>query len=173
MFLKPQNILNELRNNKIITISMKGADFGCGSGYFTALLANEVGQDGLIYAIDIQEDVLREAQEFLKNLNINNVRFILADLEQNSHLDAETLDFVFISQLLFQVENIGKIFFEAKRVLKKSGYLIIVEPLRDNYLFREYKVLAEDNIETYLNENGFKIILTKKFSGYFLSVSQK
>ncbi|BCX15482.1 MAG: hypothetical protein KatS3mg097_374 [Candidatus Parcubacteria bacterium] len=173
MFLKPQNILNELRNNKIITPSMKGADFGCGSGYFTALLANEVGQNGLIYAIDIQEDVLKEAQEFLKNLNINNVRFILADLEENSQLESETLDFVFISQLLFQVENVERIFFEAKRVLKKNGYLIIVEPLRDNYLFREYKVLSENNIESYLNENGFKIILMKKFSGYFLSVSQK
>ena len=173
MFLRPTELIEELRIKKYILPGMKGADFGCGGGYFTSFLANEVGPEGIIYALDIQEDVLKEAQEFLKNLNLRNVKFLKQDLEKNSGLGADSLDFVFISQVLYQAEKPENILQEAKRVLKNGGHLILVEPEEKNYLFWGQKVYSLEELISFLENQNFKIIEIKTINGYYLIVGQK
>lgn len=173
MFLRPSYIIEELREKKYIKPGMKGADFGCGGGYFTSLLANEVGPTGIIYAIDIQEEVLKEAQEFLKNLNLKNVKFLKNDLEKNSGLDDNSLDFVFISQVIYQSEKPENIIQEAKRVLKEDGYLILIEPEEKNYLFFGQSIYSLEELSNFLKNQKFKIIEIKTINGYYLIISQK
>jgi ubiquinone/menaquinone biosynthesis C-methylase UbiE len=128
MFLRPGEIVQHLRDKKYVLQGMKGADFGCGTGYFTALLAEEVGAEGRIYAIDVDEEAIKEAQEFISQFGLRNVKFLHQDLEINSGLENNSLDFVFISQVLYQSDEPQKIISEAKRVLKEKGYLIVLEP---------------------------------------------
>ena len=173
MFLRPGEVIQELKDKKYVVPGMKGADFGCGGGYFTALLAQIVGSEGIIYAIDIQEDVLKEAQEFLKNLNLRNVKFLKQDLEINCGLPTNSVDFVFISQVLYQSENPDKIIQEAKRVLKNGGYLILLEPKEENYLFSGQKIHSLDDLENFLEKQGFNIIEMKEIKEYYLIVSKK
>jgi ubiquinone/menaquinone biosynthesis C-methylase UbiE len=173
MFLRPGEIIRKLREKKYVLPGMNGADFGCGSGYFTSLLAKEVGADGKIYAIDVQEDVIKEAQEFLKNLNINNVTFLVKDLEINSGLENNTLDFVFISQVLYQSDELEKIIKEAFRVLRHGGYLIILEPQPESLLFSNQKSYRPEEITFLLEKNNFKIIEIEQDSNYYLLIVQK
>lgn len=173
MFLRPTDIIQELRIKKYVIQGMNGADFGCGGGYFTALLANEVAPEGKIYAIDIQEEVLKEAQEFLKNLNITNVRFLKQDLEIESGIEKNSLDFVFISQVIYQSENPEKIFIEAKKVLKNGGHLILIEPQENNDLFFNQKVYSLDGLIKFLENQYFKIVEIKTLNGYYFIVGQK
>ncbi len=173
MFLRPTIIIQELRDKKYILPGMVGADFGCGGGYFTSLLANEVGPEGKIFAIDIQEDALKEAQEFLKNLGIKNVKFLKEDLEVSSGLEKESLDFVFISQVLYQSENPEKIIQEARNVLKKNGYLIIIEPQENSPLFSGQKVHSLEDVINILENQNIKIIEIKKISDFYLLIGQK
>lgn len=173
MFLRPTDIVQFLRSKKYILKEMKGADFGCGSGYFTALLANEVGPNGSIYAIDIQEDVLKEAQEFLKNLQIKNVKFILQDLEISSGVPDNSLDFVFISQVLYQSDQPEKIIKNAYRALKKGGHLIILEPKETAFLFQGQRVYNQDKVLEILTQENFEIIDFKEFGDYYLLVASK
>lgn len=173
MFLRPGEIIIKLREKKYILPGMKGADFGCGSGYFTSLLAKEVGIDGKIYAIDVQEDVIKEAQEFLRNLNISNVNFLVKDLEVNSGLENNSLDFVFISQVLYQSEEPEKIIKEAFRVLRQDGYLIILEPQPDSFLFSNQKTYRPEEISFLLEKNNFKIKEIDQDSNYYLLIVQK
>ncbi len=173
MFLRPGEIIRKLREKKYILSGMVGADFGCGSGYFTALLAKEVAPEGKIYAIDIQEDAIKEAQEFLKNLNIFNVKFLKQDLEINPGLDRNTLDFVFISQVLYQSENPEKIIKSAWTVLKNGGYLIILEPQPENALFRGQRIYRPEEISSLLENLNFKIKEIEQSSHYYLIISQK
>lgn len=173
MFLRPGEIIEFLKNKKYIIKGMKGADFGCGAGYFTGLLANSVGIDGVIYAIDIQEEVLKEAQEFLKNLDLNNVKFLLQNLEINSGLESNFLDFVFISQVLYQNDSFDKIIKEAYRVLKTEGYLIVLEPQVGNLLFSGQKIIPPEQVSLAIEKNGFKIIDINQNSNYYLLIAQK
>ncbi len=173
MFLRPSDIIQELRIKKYIIPGMVGADFGCGGGYFTSLLANEVGVEGKIYAIDVQEEVLKEAQEFLKNLHINNVKFLRQNLEITSGLEPNYLDFVFISQVLYQSEYPEKIISEAKRVLKDNGYLILLEPQESNHLFLSQKIYSLDDLIQFLENQQFKINEVKSINGYYLIIGIK
>jgi ubiquinone/menaquinone biosynthesis C-methylase UbiE len=173
MFLRPGEIVQSLREKKYVLKGMKGADFGCGGGYFTSLLAKEVGPEGMIYAIDIQEDAIKEAQEFLKNLGIFNVKFLIQDLEINSGLENDSLDFVFISQVLYQSENPEKIVKEAYRVLKKDGYLIIIEPQEENFLFQGQNVYRPEKVTLILENIGFTLKEINQNNNYYLIIAQK
>ena len=173
MFLRPGEIIQHLREKKYILSSMKGADFGCGSGYFTILLAKEVGPDGKIYAIDIDKEVLKEAQEFANQFDIRNIKFLHQDLEINSGLESNSVDFVFISQVLYQSDKPENIIQEAKRILKNNGYLIILEPQRENPLFTGQKIKHPQEITQIIEKENFKIVEIEQSSNYYLIVSQK
>ncbi|GIW67181.1 MAG: hypothetical protein KatS3mg096_049 [Candidatus Parcubacteria bacterium] len=173
MFLRPGEIIQHLREKKYILPSIKGADFGCGAGYFTALLAQEVGPSGKIYAIDIDEEVLKEAQEFVSQFGLHNIKFLNQDLEINSGLEDNSLDFVFISQVLYQAEDPEKIIQESRRVLKDKGYLIILEPQRENLLFAGQKIYDPQEICRLVEKENFKIKEIEQSSNYYLIVSQK
>jgi len=104
------------------------ADFGSGSGAYTLAIADRLEGVGHVYAIDIQRDLLRRIANEAAKLGHKNVEIIWADLEvpRASKLAGETLDFVLISNLLFQVPDKGALLAEARRILKATGRLAIV-----------------------------------------------
>jgi ubiquinone/menaquinone biosynthesis C-methylase UbiE len=173
MFLRPGEIVQHLRDKKYVLPGMKGADFGCGSGYFTALLAEEVGAEGKIYAIDVDEEAIKEAQEFISQFGLRNVKFLHQDLETTSGLEDNSLDFVFISQVLYQSDEPQKIISEAKRVLKDGGFLIILEPQRENPLFAGQRIYNIEEIVNILEKESFKIGEINQTSYYYLLIAQK
>ncbi|RJQ33812.1 class I SAM-dependent methyltransferase [Candidatus Parcubacteria bacterium] len=105
------------------------ADFGSGSGAYTLAIADRLEGLGHVYAIDIQRDLLRRIANEAAKLGHKNVEVIWADLEipRASKLAGGTLDFVLISNLLFQVPDKGALLSEARRILKASGRLAIVD----------------------------------------------
>jgi ubiquinone/menaquinone biosynthesis C-methylase UbiE len=173
MFLRPTEIIENLIDKKIILKGMKGADFGCGTGYFTALLSKAVSTEGTIYAIDVDEEVLEQAKDFISHFGLLNVKFLLKNLEISSGLDNNSLDFIFISQLIYQLEDPRSVIKEAYRVLKNNGHLIVLESQESNILFSGQKVCKPQEITLFLEENNFKIIEIDQNINYFLIISQK
>ena len=54
-------------------------EIGCGSGAFTTFIAKTVGNDGKIYALDIQPEMLKQLRNKLSGpeyRNINNIELI-------------------------------------------------------------------------------------------------
>jgi len=173
MFLRPTEVIQHLIDRKIILNGMKGADFGCGTGYFTALLSKAVSQEGTIYAIDIDKETLQQAEDFISHFGLSNVKFFLRDLEISSGLSENSLDFVFISQVLYQLEDPTAILKESNRVLKKKGYLIILEAQENNFLFSGQKIYKPQEVSSFLEKTNFKIIEIDQNINYFLIISQK
>ncbi len=126
-FLKVDEILNELDLKE----DMSGAEFGCGSALFAVALAKKLNK-GRVYALDIQEEKLSALKGKLSIEKINNVQTILCDLEadKGSTLRDNYLDIVLIPNILFQSEDRYGIISEAKRVLKSSGQLLIIDWLK-------------------------------------------
>ena len=52
--MNPGKIVSEFG----VSEGMSVADFGSGAGYFTILLGQQVGKDGKVYALDVQEPPL-------------------------------------------------------------------------------------------------------------------
>jgi len=129
IFLEPLKILEQIE----IKPDFVAADFGSGSGSFSIALAKKLSE-GLVYAIDIQEEPLSVLQGTARAEGLTNIRTILSDLEdpKGSTLSEETLDLVLIVNLLFQVENKEGVLREAKRVLKPGGKVLIIDWKKDS-----------------------------------------
>jgi len=161
---KPQKLIDPVLILEKLEIpkGSKIADFGCGSGYYSLPLAKLVRGEGKIWAIDILESPLEVVQSRAKMENLLNIETIQADLESlnGSGLRERSIDLVLVANLLYQVENRFNIFKEAKRVLKKSGRLVVIEwnpDIKEKPLGPNQKIsFNKETIKKEAEDEGFK-----------------
>lgn len=127
-------------------------DFGAGTGYFTFPLAEKVGQNGSVWAIDILKEKIETIESQAKLLRLGNITTRRANLESTngSKLEENSLDWVFLVTMLFQNKNKKPIMLEAARVLKKGGKILVIEWNVGDYSFgpaRELRVSKEEIFE--------------------------
>ena len=124
-FLDPNSLVGGFE----IKEGMMVADFGCGAGYFTILIAEKIGSSGKIYALDVQEYALDNVRAKAKINSLNNVETIRSNLEVlgSSSLPNESQDLVLLANILFQSSKKSEIIQEAKRVLKIGGRIIVID----------------------------------------------
>lgn len=108
---------------------MKVGDLGAGSGHFSIAAAGIVGPSGRVYAVDVQEDVLKHLKDSAERTGHRNVETIWGNVEQagGTKLRDQSLDAVILSNALFQLEHKEAAVKESKRILKSGGKLLVVD----------------------------------------------
>ncbi len=108
---------------------MKVADFGSGAGYFTILIAQKIGESGVVTAVDILESALETVRAKAAVGGFKNLQTVRADLEVlgGSGLADDSQDIVLLANILFQSNKRSEIVQEAKRVLTSNGLLIFID----------------------------------------------
>lgn len=84
---QPDRIMDALG----IAEASRVADLGAGGGWFTIRLANRVGPNGVVYAEDVQRQMIDSTRRRVANRGLTNVQFILGTEEDPrlpSNLDA-------------------------------------------------------------------------------------
>jgi ubiquinone/menaquinone biosynthesis C-methylase UbiE len=101
---------------------MKVADLGAGSGHYTLAAAGIVGADGKVYAVDVQEDVLKHALDTAHRMGLRNIDAIWGDIERvgGTKLREHSMDAVIISNVLFQIEHMDAFIQEIRRIPARS-----------------------------------------------------
>jgi ubiquinone/menaquinone biosynthesis C-methylase UbiE len=124
-FADPQSIISQCN----VESGMSVADFGAGVGFYALRLSHVVGVDGMVYAIDILPDHISKIRKEAEHRGLRNIEVILANVErpQGSALLAGSMDRVFISNILFQCDHPERVAEEAKRVLKPSGRVVVID----------------------------------------------
>ncbi len=108
---------------------MSVGDVGSGIGYYALVVAKIVGDEGHVYAIDIQEDVLHRLRHNAQEQHIQNIETIWGDIEKpfGTKLRDQVFDAVIFSNTLFQLEDTQTALKELKRITKIGGTLLLVE----------------------------------------------
>ncbi len=108
---------------------MTVVDFGAGSGHYVLAIAERLRNQGHVYAIDIQKDLLTRIKNDAHKKGYKNVEIIWGDLERAgaSKIADELVDVVLVSNLLFQVEDKQAPLAEAMRILKLGGSLYVID----------------------------------------------
>ncbi len=108
---------------------MKAAEFGAGTGFYTRVLSDRVGPTGKVFAIEIQKELIRKLEDELKRLNISNVEFLWADAEskEGTMIADGSMDAVIMANVLFQAEDKVGMVDEAKRILKRTGKVLLID----------------------------------------------
>ncbi|HAQ20939.1 MAG TPA: methyltransferase type 11 [Prolixibacteraceae bacterium] len=112
-------------------------DLGSGRGTDVLRLAEEVGEGGFVYGIDVTEEMIRKATTTAAKMGVENVKFILADLEQIP-LHDEIANLIISNCTLNHVSNKPGVWAEIYRLLKNEGRFVISdiysgEPVPEEY----------------------------------------
>jgi ubiquinone/menaquinone biosynthesis C-methylase UbiE len=124
-FIDPQAIIDQLDFFE----GSRVADFGCGTGYFSFPISRKVGKSGLVYALDVLPQKIEVVESLIKTQEITNIipKHVNVEKIGGSKIEADTMDWVVIKDMLFQNTNKEIILEEAKRVLKPGGRVLLVE----------------------------------------------
>jgi ubiquinone/menaquinone biosynthesis C-methylase UbiE len=101
---------------------MRVADFGAGSGHYSIAAAGVVGHSGKVYAIDVQEDVLKHLMDSADRQTnghaARTIQTIWGNIEKagGTKLKDSSLDAGILSNTLFQLEHKEDAVKEIKRI---------------------------------------------------------
>jgi ubiquinone/menaquinone biosynthesis C-methylase UbiE len=124
-------------------------DFGCGPGFFTREFAKRVGENGQVFSVDLQEEMLRIVREKMETEGLLS-RVRTHQCEPDSiNLPADlngTFDVAFTIFVVHEVPDPAKLFQEIAALLKTGGTLFYTEPpfVVSGREFRDNLALAEE-----------------------------
>lgn len=102
------------------------ADLGAGGGWFTIRLARRVGPNGLVYAEDIQRQMIEAINRRVQKEGLLNVRTVNGTAE-DPRLPAGTLDAVLIVDAFHEMEEPVALLRNVARALKPQGRVGIID----------------------------------------------
>ncbi len=156
-FLNPDVLVGQFG----IVSGMQVADFGSGAGHIGLIVAQRVGPDGKVTALDILEDKLDSTRSQAKAMGLENIETVRANLEVlgSTGLSEGSQDMVILANILFQSSKKEDILKEAIRVIKPEGKIIVVEWKKgvggfgppDNYRTAEMELMSLFSAVGYLN----------------------
>ena len=95
-------------------------DAGCGDGYFSEAAAEVVGPGGRVYAFDVDGDGIGRLQKEIAEKKLANIEARIADVSRLLPLADESVDVVFISNVLHGLVVNG----ESERAMKEVARVI-------------------------------------------------
>lgn len=124
-FIRPNQFWRKLglRANQTVV------HLGSGAGFYLIPAAKIVGSKGSVIGVDVREDMLREVESRAQRAGLSDtITTIRADIEAKAipKIPDQSADWVLVANILYQSDQ-DKILTEAKRIVKQSGAIIVVE----------------------------------------------
>ena len=100
----------------------KVLEVGCGPGFFTIPAAKIVGNEGVVYAVDVHPLAIERVKEKIEREGIKNITPILANASDTG-LPDRSIDLAFIFGLRYIAGGLENVISEIHRILKPGGVL--------------------------------------------------
>jgi len=113
-------------------------DLGSGRGTDVLRMADEVGDTGFVFGIDISEGMLEKARQNAAKLEVENVCFIQSELEKIDLADSSA-DLVISNCTINHAANKEAVWSEVFRILKKGGRFVVSDIYATTPIAEEYR----------------------------------
>ena len=113
-------------------------DLGSGRGTDVLRLAEEVGERGFVYGIDISEGMIKKAKATAAKLGTENVKFLRTELE-NLPIEDGSVDLVISNCTINHASDKLKVWQEIARILKKEGRFVVSDIYSSKPVPEEYR----------------------------------
>ena len=153
---KEENV-SKLIQNMGIKSNDTIADIGAGSGYYVFRIA-PIANKGMVYAVDIQTEMLMAIENIKETSKIKNIKTILSS-EQSVYLAENSVDKILMvdvyHEFSFPIEMITSI----KSALKPKGELFLVEYRAEdpNVPIKRIHKMSEKQAVKEMEAAGFKL----------------
>ena len=112
-------------------------DLGSGRGNDVIRLAEEVGENGFVFGIDISEGMIAKANATLEKFEVQNARILKAELESLPLRD-DSIHLVISNCTINHASDKPAVWGEVYRILKSGGRFVVsdiyaVQPIAEKY----------------------------------------
>lgn len=156
---QPKNVIEALH----ITEGSHVADLGAGGGYFTFLLAEDVGHDGKVYAVDTDEASLRfiETEGMQRGGMPRQIELTLA-APKDPRLPMHNVDLVFTCNTYHHLPDRVAYARDLARSLRPNGRIAIIDFKKGSWLGSLFgHAISKDTVRQEMETAGYR--LTREF----------
>ena len=121
---KEEDVSTLIKNMRIHSSDII-ADVGAGSGYHTFKMA-PLAENGLIYAIDIQPEMLDAIRQKKRSMKISNIETILGS-EKSINLPKNSIDKILMVDVYHEFSYPFEMIESIKNALKPKGQIFLIE----------------------------------------------
>lgn len=153
---KEENV-STLINNMKIKPEDTIADIGAGSGYHVFRMA-PVAKNGLVYAVDIQVEMLKAIQKTKKLKKVANVETVLGN-EKSINLPKHSVDKFLMVDVYHEFNFPAEMIASIKKTLKPNGRLFLIEYRGEdpNVPIKKIHKMSEKQAVMEMKAAGFKL----------------
>jgi ubiquinone/menaquinone biosynthesis C-methylase UbiE len=120
LFVNAYNRLNAAG----LRVGQKVLEVGCGPGFFTIPAAKIVGDEGFVYALDLNTFAVEHVRRKIERAGLKNVEVVSADAVKTG-LPESSIDVAFLFSVIHAFPDVGAVVKEMHRVLKQQGIMSI------------------------------------------------
>lgn len=133
-------------------------DLGCGNGYHTLPLAEEVGAEGRVYAVDLQPEMLDLLMARAEGRDLENLVTVEATVD-DPRLPPDSVDLVLMVDVYHELSHPVRVLGHVRRALRDGGRVVLVEfraedravPIKLRHKMSKAQVVRE------MAANGFRL----------------
>lgn len=142
-----------------IRAGMTVADVGAGTGLFTRMFAQQVGEKGQVFAVDISQDFVDYIVLAARKENLPNIRGVICKPD-SVELPEASVDLVFICDTYHHFEFPQKTMQSIHKALKPGGRVVLVDYRRiagksTDWVLSHVRA-GQEVVEKEITESGFK-----------------
>lgn len=131
------------------------ADLGAGGGYFTFRIAEAVGAQGRVYAVDVDQGMLDYLREKAAEDGHANVQTVLAVADDPRI--PEPVDLLFTCNTYHHLEDRPAYFEAAKRHLRPGGRVAIIDYAGEGGFFERRHSTDPELIRSEMEQAGYRL----------------
>jgi len=139
---------------------MRVCDLGCGNGYWTLPIARKIGDDGTVYAVDIQVEMLQQLKARLGRGRITNVEPVLGDVDNPRLPQDVSIDLVLLVDVYHEFSHPESMLWAIRNSLSPDGVVALLEYREEdpNVPIKPLHKMSKQQIMREYKANGFKLV---------------
>jgi len=153
---QPDRVVRELA----IEPGQRLADLGAGGGYFAFRLADAVGPEGFVYAVDVDESMIEHLTQQAAERGYGNLEPLLAGFDDPGLPDGQ-IDLVFTANTYHHLEDRAAYFRNVRTDLAPGGRVAIMDYNRPGWMRSHYS--EKGDILSEMQDAGYTLVADHDF----------
>lgn len=153
---QPDRVMSDLG----IKPGIRVADIGCGEGYFALRLARSVGEQGLVFTVDVNAHSLDVLKKHAEQEHLTNLVSVVSE-PTDVKLQPECVDALLVCDVLHEVPEAQRLSLvkSAVRALKPGGFLYLIDYRKSrDVTFDAYeKLIPRDDLVRICTDAGLRL----------------
>jgi ubiquinone/menaquinone biosynthesis C-methylase UbiE len=136
---------------------MTVCDMGSGNGYHTLPIAEAVGKDGKVYAVEVQPEMIAMLKKRAEAKGITHIESIIG-LPHDPKLPPASCDMILLVDVYHEFSHPEEMLVGMRQALKPEGVIVLVEfrAEDDSVPIKPEHKMTKAQINKELTSNGFK-----------------